>query len=370
MSNISWHSFDLRSGRRGIQLVTQQRGTLKRIISEVTDTSVDVSCANDGVARLDWDISTHPGTTMLVALDDEDEAIIWGGMVTRRVSKQDEWVEVSLSTLEHYLDRRFVGDMGFIDVDQASIAAGLIATLASDGLDFTVDAPLSGTPLTRVYADDEDKTVLSALAELAGLEDGIEFTVDLEWTNDTHTQIRRVVRISNRIGASPVLATQWTMPGCVTDFELVEDYSAEYGANDVMATSSGEGDTRPESGHKLATDLLAGGWARFEMRYTPTTSVTSFDQLNAHAAATLTDVKDGLASLSLVARLDQAPRLNVDWWLGDDIETVLTSARFPERLGPDGDHVAGYSHRLRVVGWEIDHDERTVTPQTREVSDA
>lgn len=365
---ISWHSFDLRTGRRGVGVVTQQRGSLKRIIGESTDAQVDVSCWNDGAPRPDWDISTQPGTTMLVALDDESEKIIWGGMVLRRVSGSGEWVQVNLATLEHYFERRYVGDLGYIDVDQATIADGLLGELATDGLNFTIDALTSGTALTRTYADDEDKTVLSALTELSGIEGGVEFTVDLEWTDDTHTQINRIVRVRNRIGSAPELPTQWTMPGCVTDFELIEDYTNDYGANDVLAVSSGEGDTRPESGHIVASDLIAAGWARFEMRYTAAASITDFETLIAHGNATLSDVKDGLTQLSLTADLDTAPRLNVDWWLGDDIEAVLTCPRFPEQIGPDGGHVAGYSRRVRVVGWEIDHDSRVLTPTVREVA--
>lgn len=364
---ISWHSFNLRSGRRGISLVTQQKGTLKRIIGEPTDTTLAVSCSNDGAPRPEWDQATQPGTTMLVALDEESEQIIWGGMVLRRVSDPTEWVNVSLMTLEHYFERRFVGDLGFIDADQMTIAAGLLDELDVDGLDFTVDAPVSGTLLTRTYAEQEDKTVLSALTELVEVEDGIEFTVDLEWVDDTHTQIERIVRISDRIGTSPTIPTQWTMPGCITDFELIEDYTAEYGANDVLAVSSGEGESRPESGAE-ATDLIAAGWARFQMHYTAAASITDFVQLAAHANAKLTDVKNGLSQFSFVANLDSAPRLNVDWHLGDDIEAALICPRFPEHAGTDGEMIPGFVRRQRAVGWEIDHDARTLTPLTREVA--
>lgn len=363
MTGVSWHSFDLRSGRRGVSVTTQQQGSLSRVIGEPTDATLAVSFAFPGA-----DISTTPGQTMLVALSDESEQILWGGMVLRRTNDPTEWASVSLSTLEHYFERRFASDMLYAGTDQAQIAAGLIGMQAVDGLDFTIDAPDSGTTLDRLYRDDEDKSVLSALTELLNTDGGVEFTVDLEWTDDTHTQIERIARVRNRLGTSATLTTQWTMPGCVTDFQLIEDYSPEYGANDVMATSSGEGDTRPTSGHMVADDLIDAGWARFEMRYQPATSITSFEQLKAHATARLADARDGLSQLSLVADLDTAPRLNVDWWLGDDITAALTCTRFPEQLGPDGGLIPGYTHRVRVVGWEIDLDARTLTPTIREVA--
>lgn len=363
MRNISWHSFDLRSGRRGVRVVTKELGTVSRIIGEATDTSLDTLCTAP-----EWDLSTEPGRTMLVALDTEDESIVWGGMVLRRDSNATEWVGVSLMTLEHYFDRRFASDMLYAGTDQATIAAGLIGMLAVDGLDFTIDAPASGALLDRAYLGDEDKTVLSALTELLETDGGPEFTVDLEWSDSSHTQIDRVARVRNRLGSAPALTTQWTLPGCVTDFSLIEDFTADYGANDVLAVSSGEGDTRPTSGHKVAQDLIDAGWARFEMRYTPATSITSFAQLEDHATARLADAKDGLTQLSLVADLDTAPRLNVDWWLGDDITASLTCPRFPEQAGPDGGFVPGYTHRVRVVGWEIDYDARVLTPTIREVA--
>lgn len=354
--SVSWHSFDLRSGRRGPRVATRELGTIQRIIGEPTGVDLSTDCTVP-----DWDSSTLPGRTMLVALG-EEERILWGGMVLRRVSGPEEWVSVQTATLEHYLERRFVGDLTFTGVDQASIAAGLIGNVAVDGIDLTVDAPASGTLRDRTYADDEDKTALSVLTELAGVEGGPEFTVDLEWDSEDHTVLRKVFRVRNRIGSAAAFPTQWNLPGCLTGFEYVEDFSEGFGANDVLASSSGESDSRPESAHQVSADLLAAGWAKFEERFTPSTSITHIPTLNAHAQARLALRRNGLAQLKVSAQASVAPRLGVDWWLGDDIGVNLTCPRFPARLDSDGGQIPGLSQTMRVVGWKHDLDADTLEP--------
>jgi hypothetical protein len=67
-----------------------------------------------------------------------------------------------------------------------------------------------------------------------------------------------------------------------------------------------------------------------------------------------------------VANLDTCPRLNADWWLGDDITAALTAPSLPAQRDIDGNWVPGYEKRVRVVGWSIDLDARTLTPNLRE----
>lgn len=372
MKSVTWHSFDLRSGRRGPQLVPQAAGEFGRIVSEATEATVAVSCwdAELQQPRTGWDAGTLPGRVMLVALD-ELHAPVWGGMVLRRVSNASSWVTCTAVTLEHYLDRRYVGDLEFTgedaSSDQAVIAAGVIDAMTVDGLNFVVDAPVTGVLLARTYADNEDKTVLSALTELAAADTPLEYTVDLAWTDDTKTVLQRTLRIRPRIGTSRPEPVVFSMPGPVKNFDFTEDYSPEFGANDVMATSSGEGDARPTSSHHVATDLLANGWARFENRFTPATSVTDEAQLDAAAAAELTDMQAGIQQLQLEANLDTAPQVNRDFWLGDDITAVLTCPRFPSYVDGDGLLQPGFVRTARCVGWSVDIAARTLKPMLREI---
>lgn len=373
--SVTWHAFDLLTGRRGPQLSTAQLGAFGRIIGESTDCTLDVRVYDPtletdpryptAAGQIPGAVAgTEPGRSLLVALN-EIEQPIWGGLVLRRGSTEGPTVNVSASTLEHYFGRRFVGDLSFTDTDQGQIAAGVIGGLAVDGLTFTVDAPASGVLRDRDYFDDEDKSVLSVLQDLMGVEAGPEFTVDLAWADDAHTTLSYVVQVRNRIGAAPAVPVAFTMPGCIQAYTLNEDYSEGNGANDVLATSSGQGDARPTSEHHVEADYLAGGWAKFEYRFEPSTSIEDTATLDDHAAEQLALMKDGLVEFTLEANLDAAPRFGSDFRLGDDLMMVVTSARHPSYLDADGAQVPGLTARVRCVGVSIDYDARTITPQVR-----
>lgn len=369
---VTWCSVDLKSGRRGQTLITQTQGVLKRIIGEPTDGSQAVRIWDtDNAAPIPGALAaTLPGRTMLVALDDEDQPL-WGGLVLRRKSKgagsDAVWVSLDMATLEHYFDRRYTGDLTFVHEDQVAIAAAVIDNVAVDGLNFTIEAATSGVFRDRAYFDDEDKTALTNLGQLIDIENGIEFTIELRWADEDHMVLERVVVLRQRIGTSPVVPVRFELPGPVVDFDMVEDYTGDFGANDVMATSSGEGDLRPESAHQVAAAQIANGWARFESRFSPSTSITDVSTLNAHAADRVARTADGLTQFTLEANLDAAPRLGRDFHLGDDLTAVFTCPRFPPITDVDGQVGPGYEHTVRCTGWELDLNTRRLKPTVTEV---
>jgi hypothetical protein len=363
----TWHAVDLRTGKRGPQLQMQQRGTVSRIIGEQTDAQAAVLCWDEERQRPveEWRYWTEPGR-MLALLVDDDDRPIWGGVILRRIPDETVWVPLAMATLEHYLDRRYSGALS-INADQATIAAALAqATVDTEGVPFTIQALPTGVVRERTYLDSDDKTTLSLLTDLMNLQNGIEFTVDLEWTDNTNTVLRYVLRISSRIGKALPAPARFEHPGPVQKFTVPQDYTRENGANDVLAVSSGEGDARPQSQHYVDEDKLAAGWVRYERRWTPSTSITDTGTLDSYAAEDLNEKTDGLVELTLVADLGTAPRLNVDWWLGDDITAAITAPSLPARTSPDGAVLPGYEERVRVVGWTMDLDGRTLTPNLRE----
>jgi hypothetical protein len=123
-----------------------------------------------------------------------------------------------------------------------------------------------------------------------------------------------------------------------------EDYSAGSGANHIIATSSGEGETRPQSAPARDEDLFTAGWPRWEHRYSPSSSITEQATLDAHAAAALAVMARGSRVLSIAARADAYPVLGTDWAIGDDIGYDLTGHRHPD----------GLTGVARAIGWELD----------------
>ena len=382
MTKVTWHAIDLRTGRRGAPVVARPGVTFSRILSEATETTIEVQIPDDPNIFPDWEAAVEPAQSIMLAVDQNDNPI-WGGLVYRQVSTSSAWVSLSLVTLEAYLDRRYINaDVSFANADQVSvIAKQVIETTLSYGINFTIDAPYSNWLRDREYLVDDDKTVLSILQELSEVENGIEFTVDLEWVDETNAVLDRIIRIRNRVGTVYLGTTGvqtdhppavFHMPGSVIDFEYIKDYSTDNGANAVVAVSSGEGDTRPESKRHIAVPIVIG-WggqmAMFEKRFTPSTSITSTDTLDAHAYRELLETWDGLIELTLTANLDTAPQVGVDFWLGDDVGVSLTGRRFPERISSDGGRVPGYLATLRCIGWEIDLGARVLKPRLVELNE-
>lgn len=367
---ITWCSVDFKTGNRGANVFVQQSGTISRIIATETNATLSVLCSNDGAELAGWDEATATARTLLLAVDKDSDQIIWGAMVLRRTSDlTSPWVQVSLVTVESYFNRRYVnGVLSWNNADPTQVAVDALGQI-TDLAPLTVNATMTGNSVVSGFYDPTDnKSVGSILSDLAGLAGGIEWTVDLEWVDADHTQVRYVTRIAPRLGtAASANATPWSMPGCITGGEFIEDFGENNGANDVLALSSGEGDSQPKSTRYEATELLTA-YARFERRFTPATSITSTTTLNQYAEAELARTRLGTTQLAITANLDAAPRVNLDWWMGDDIDISITSPRFPGRKDSDGFWQPGLEKRLRTVGWDIDLKSRTVTPRILEVS--
>lgn len=373
-------SVDFKTGEVFGKVEVQSAGKLSKFLSTATETTVAVRCSRDGVELTGWDEATQKRRKLLMAVDVESRHIVWGGLIRRRTSGSGPWVQCSVDSLERYFNRRYINDtFSFADIDVAQIAADVLAPIVADLPPLEVNATMTGTLVSGYYDTTDNKRVGSLLDDLSAtkLAGGIEWTVDLEWADADHTQVRYVVRVAPRLGTpGGVAATQWVMPGCVTDFTYLEDDGEETGANDTIALSSGEGDSKPMSTRYEATDLLEAE-ARFERRFTPAPSITSTDTLDKYAEADHAATRDGFTQLTITARLSEvvgqdgelrqaAPRVNLDWWMGDDIDVSLTCDRFPRRVGADGYWEAGYTRRVRTVGWELDPDAKTVIPRIQE----
>jgi len=308
-----------------------------------------------------WLRATLPGATFLVVVDDASDLPVWGGLVTKRARNEGDTIALSLATAEAYFDRRYVGDEVFgqeeplVGVDQNVIAATLvrryIAAGSNGGLPIRVEvlgAP--GVSRARTYTDRSDKTVYSVLSELMAVDGGPEWTVGWERVEQ---RILPVFRVGSRLGtaAAAGLAPNATfeIPGPVSEVELEEDYSSGGGATDVLATSSASADERPQSRHIVTRDTER---PTYELRFSPSTSITGTATLDAHATARAAAVRDGALALSLGSVTKHAPRVGVEWNAGDDIGYVVGG---PDRFGretvpafPGG--IAGVA---RAVGWEL-----------------
>ncbi len=272
----------------------------------------------------DWQRATTEGATVYVLLDDPGDGStsvpVWGGYLTKAEPSTGDTIPLPLSTLEAYLDCRYVGDVTYTATDQNTIVSDLIARFVNDG---TINIRVqvvggAGTVRDHTYTDASNKSVLSALTELAGVVDGPEWTIGWEWSDAEH--ITPVLYVGNRLGTAVTPGFMpnavFEAPGSIISAALTRDFSKGKGANRVIASSSASATTQPTSPPQVYSDPLR---PTFEYRFTPSTSISDVNTLTEHAQAALAQMQQGSRALTMTAAVESAPRLGRDWSLGDDI---------------------------------------------------
>lgn len=348
---LAWYGCDLRTGGIVEDLRSlKPTGALSRKLGDSTTLQFDLTLAG---APDDWAAAVAPGRSVLVAVDTYTDIPIWAGAVLPREGGSAPTVTLGAATLERYLDSRFPGTQTLIGADQASVISALVNPALTDGPPFTIDAPATGVVMDYLTSDGDDKSILSCLQEIMGLDGGPEWTIDVAW-NATHSGFQFPLRVRPAIGTqNSTPEGTFDFPGCVASYTLSESYEAGKGATVVIARGEGEGSSRLTSTSHAATVLLAAGWPRWEYRYTPATGVTDPDQLDAHAAQSLGLMAQGAQVWSIEAIASRSPRLGRDWSLGDTVRMVVeTSPRHPQGV----DVVA------RCWSWELEPGTDRVRP--------
>lgn len=386
---------------------------VKKIIGRYEPATATLPLVGRGVPE-NWERVLTGGASCFHLLrenpDDPAHGIpVWGGMIMDDPLTEADRVDFSLQTIEGYFDRRYVGDELYTNIGQNLIVKDLVEKYAAagpnDGIPIRVVIVNGGNGKirTREYKDADDKSLYSVLSDLMGVIDGPEWTVGWEWKSGPE-RITPVLYVGDRIGSAVTAglgpAAVFEMPGAVTSFQRHRSYARGKGANTVRAVSSGQGDVRPESDLIVTTDPIR---PTFEYRFTPSTSIKETATLNEHATSAATALAGGTVTLALTAIVDSAPRLDVDWFIGDDVgyriggndRTDLTFdgagyANLAAGMGPDSEGYAepgsleldtvnylgngagtpvvpafprGYAGTARAIGWELaPQGTATITP--------
>ncbi|MFJ4932300.1 hypothetical protein ACIP8U_00315 [Streptomyces pseudovenezuelae] len=347
---LAWFGCDLRTGGIIEDLPSlKPTGSLSRKLGDTTTLQFDLQLAG---AAANWDEATVPGSTILVAVDTYTDTPLWAGVVLTRDAGSSQSVQLGAATLERYLDGRYPGDQFFLAADQAAVITGLVTPALTNGPPITIDAPNTGTTMDYTTEDGDDKSILSCLKEIMGMDGGPEWTIDVAWASG-HGGFQFPLRVRPKIGVQTDTAVTFDFPGCVSSYNLGESYEDGKGATVVIARGEGEGTSRLTSSTYQATALIAAGWPRWDYRFTPASGVTDPDQLNAHAAQSLSLMAQGAQVWSVEAIASRAPRLGQDWGIGDSIHLAIeTSPRHPQ----GADRVA------RCWAWELDAGADRVRP--------
>lgn len=369
MTDIAFYACDAVTGQI-IEEFTDlvPNGSLSRRISDHTSCSftLPVPIGGSGRAPRNWEGATEPGRSMLVAVWLDHP--IWAGIILRRRGGHGSSVNFDCASFEAYLTRRYTFDQTYEQVDEAAdIVFGLVqSTNVEHGVNLEIDAPPTGVIRTRHYFDYNDKTIFSALEDLTNINNGVEWTIDLDWTNANRTSFTKIFRARKQLGRrapgptgsgsvapNQAAAIFDTQANTDVNWEFVEDYSEGKGANHIIAVSSGEGDERPQSTPARELSLLDAGFPQYEFRFTPSSSITNINTLINHSHARRTLIARGARTLELSARANVYPLLHTDWQLGDDVLCDLIGGRFPN----------GFKIIARVIAWELDVTVNKVFPK-------
>lgn len=363
--DLAWLACDLATGKIIEELpdLVPKSGPLISTLATATSTSfqLPIPLGAPGAAPRDWQSATQEAQTMIVSVLAGQP--VWAGIVLVVDTGTSPVADIACVSLEGYLDRRYVADHSWTAQDEASvIATGLFGDANTEGIGLVIDAPATGSLRDRVYADRDDKTVYSALRELMAVVDGPEWTIDLGWTDATQTAVQKIARVRKRIGVAATIpnavfdtqssAVFDTRGAASTQYRVVRDYTSGKGANHIVAVSSGQGDSRPQSTPARDEAALAGGMPRWEYRYTPSTSILDTDVLDSHAVGALELKARGARTISITARAGAYPLLGTDWGKGDDIGYNLVGHGHPD----------GLAGTARCVGWQLDPQAETVQP--------
>lgn len=294
-----------------------------------------------------WGEATVPyGVAILLV---RGSTVLWGGIVVKRErSLQGEGLSLTLATVEHYFDSVYVKDHAYSNCDQCGIVEDLVST-TFEGHRFTllVEASPSGVRRDRTYEESSDKTLLSVLQELSNVQDGPEWCT--AWRADSGRYVP-VLKVADRVGSvTPVTTFDESV---MTSFKVVEDYTAGYGANMVVAVGSTSGEDR------LRSDVMVADQSYrpvVEHVVRPSSSITRKETLDAHAMSALGQLRDGTNTVSMTLSLMAAPIVYEEWKPGDVVSWTVAD---------DDGRFAGFDHgEARVVGYDIDFSGVwTITP--------
>lgn len=176
-TGITFYVCELRSGLVLDELplkVEQLADTVAREESqEFTLDVYDEACPDD------WHSLLVPGKHMLVAVNTEQQPVMgWAVLGTELEGPQ---VSISCATLEHCLARVNVDTVEAYETDEGELAR-LVANKMTTTHGFTVSAGNTGQTRDAYYvAEEEDRSVYDALAELMAGEGGPEWHIKLDW---------------------------------------------------------------------------------------------------------------------------------------------------------------------------------------------
>lgn len=315
-------------------------GELSRVLRAYGQGEVSLPL-RDRRCPANWEQLILPGRNLILAVDDNN-TILWSGVPVDRVRDGSGVVGYPCVTLEEYFTRRNVPNLLYTQREQIAIAEDL-ARLAGDaaGIPLRYDCKPSGVLRDREYAADENASVYDRLQELAAVENGFDWTVDVAWKDDERAQVVYTFRTGYPYLGYRTATPEhvFSAPGNITSYKHSESWSRGDAATHVVAEGDGDGELTPMSAPVIDTAREAAGWPRVEVRR-GFSKVSVQSTLDNHAHAMAAELFGGQQVITVATR-DRDRARSADVSLGDSARVTIKD------LEMDLDSV------LVVVGWAI-----------------
>lgn len=270
----------------------------------------------------------------------------WGGALWTKTLGSNEHgmpsVAINAATLESYLDRVQLGSdlPAMTSVDQLDIARSFITHMQADpyaNIGLAYDSLESGVIRDRVlYTAASRPSYLKMLSDLASLDQGFEFTIQVLTDPTTGVRTRRL-----RLGyptLSGGVGHRISKPGAILSYSWPEDGTRA--ATYLMATGSSAQSTV----HTNATALTIG-YPRLDLT-TSYGTITDAPTLEKHATADLALAAPPVVVPTVRVRLDATDLTPQS--LGDTVTLAIQDELFPN----------GITASYRLVGMTIAPPER------------
>jgi hypothetical protein len=271
------------------------------------------------------------------------------------------------STLESWLYRRIVpADVTYTHVDQIDIAKLLIASAQVGNAPFASSADLgivtlagnSGVIRDRTYLLSDAASVGQRLEELADVDNGFEYMIDVYVDPNSGERVRLWRWGYPELGQTEV-AWSFEQPGNITHLKITEDGTDSGTAFWARGDSIGDDATEAQQALMtptpvLATEFLAQGFPHIDV-VADYSSVTDLTTLTAYATWWAQN-KGGVVK---IPEIEVRPT-NEDFQiispsrLGDYANISIVNIYYP--LNSDG--TPSYSGHYRIVGIEVNPNER------------
>ncbi len=281
---------------------------------------------------------------------ERDGVLVWGGPIWSRDMSDPTSVKIKALEWWSLFARRLISTTKtYVAIDQLFIARALVAYAQSKyggELGIDVDTTVSAVYRDRTYNGYEFKPVAEAVAQLAAVDDGFDFAIDVAWDFSTSPpSIARTFRTyyprRGRTGSETGLV--WELGRNIVKIGWPED--GTNAANSVRVLGSGDGDDMLVSSSVvgLRTDVLDEGYPLLEQ---------SLSMRDLEVQATVD--AHAIAEVNARAVPVVLPPVTVNGTLDPEIGSYVTGDEGRLRIEPNSDprFPDGLDEYRRVTAWK------------------